>query len=97
MLIGFMGWVGAGLVLAAYGLVSAKRLTGDGFAFQAMNIVGAVALAWNSAVSHAWPSTAVNVVWVGIGAVAMFRIARRARVRRATQATQMEYQGARMR
>ncbi|WP_433218454.1 CBU_0592 family membrane protein [Dactylosporangium sp. CS-047395] len=91
MLIDFMGWIGAALVLAAYGLVSAKRLEGDGIVFQTMNIVGAVALAWNSAVSHAWPSTAVNVAWVGIGAVAMFRIARRARAR------QSEYQGARMR
>lgn len=93
MLVDVMGWIGAGLVLAAYGLVSVKRLAGDGFGFQAMNLVGGATLAWNSAVSHAWPSTVVNIVWVGIGMVAMFRIARRARQSRA----QMEYQGARMR
>lgn len=93
MLVDFLGWIGAGLVLAAYGLVSTKRLAGDGVVFQSLNIVGAVALAWNSAVSHAWPSVAVNVAWVGIGAVAMYRIARRARDRE----TQSEYQGARMR
>ncbi|WP_433059288.1 CBU_0592 family membrane protein [Dactylosporangium sp. CS-033363] len=93
MLIDFMGWIGAALVLAAYALVSTKRLAGDGVVFQTMNIVGAIALAWNSAVSHAWPSVAVNVAWVGIGAIAMYRIARRAR----TTEAQREYQGARIR
>jgi hypothetical protein len=75
--IAVLGWVGAALVLAAYGLVSAKRVDGDGVAFQVMNVFGGVSLALNSAASHAWPSTAVNIVWVGIGAVAMFRLARR--------------------
>ncbi|WP_432827081.1 CBU_0592 family membrane protein [Dactylosporangium sp. CA-092794] len=84
-----LGWVGAALVLVAYALVSAKRLAGDGLPFQVMNIAGAVTLAVNSAASNAWPSVVVNVVWVGIGGVAMFRLARRAR--------QREYQGARMR
>jgi hypothetical protein len=77
--IAFLGWAGAALVLAAYALVSTKRLAGDGAVFQLMNIVGAVGLAWNSAASHAWPSVAINVAWVGIGAVAMFRLARRAK------------------
>ncbi|MFI5909425.1 hypothetical protein [Dactylosporangium sp. NPDC051541] len=93
MVIDIVGWVGAGFVLVAYGLVSAKRLAGDGFVFQAMNIVGAAALGWNSGVNHAWPSTGLNVIWVGIGAVAMFKIARNARAKSA----QREYQGARMR
>ncbi|MEV6931065.1 hypothetical protein AB0M46_42150 [Dactylosporangium sp. NPDC051485] len=90
-MIDVLGWVGAALVLAAYALVSSKRLAGDGAVFQVMNILGAVALAVNSAASRAWPSVAVNVAWVGIGAVAMFRLARRQKKR------QSEYQGARMR
>ncbi|GAA3302852.1 MULTISPECIES: CBU_0592 family membrane protein [Dactylosporangium] len=93
MVIDIVGWIGAALVLVAYGLVSARRLTGDGFVFQAMNIVGAAALGWNSAVNHAWPSAGLNVIWVGIGAVAMFRIARTSRAK----SDQREYQGARMR
>ncbi|HTJ34058.1 MAG TPA: hypothetical protein VL738_12580 [Dactylosporangium sp.] len=88
-MIAFLGWAGAALVLAAYALVSSKKLAGDGATFQLLNIVGAVGLAWNSAASHAWPSVAINVAWVGIGAVAMFRLARRQ--------AQREYQGARMR
>jgi hypothetical protein len=87
--IAFLGWAGAALVLAAYALVSTKRLAGDGATFQLMNIVGAVGLAWNSAASRAWPSVAINVAWVGIGALAMYRLARQQR--------QREYQGARMR
>jgi hypothetical protein len=98
MMTALLGWGGAVLVLAAYALVSAKRLTGDGIVFQTMNIAGAVALAWNSAVSHAWPSVGVNVAWVGIGAIAMFRIARRGRLRvGGAGVDQREYQGARIR
>lgn len=72
-----LGWAGAGVLLAAYALVSARRLAGDGVAFQAMNIGGAVALAVNSAANGAWPSAVLNVIWVAIGAVAVFRLARR--------------------
>ncbi|MGI5243679.1 CBU_0592 family membrane protein [Dactylosporangium sp. CA-139066] len=78
-MIAFLGWAGAALVLVAYALVSTKRLAGDSAVFQIMNIVGAFGLAWNSAVSHAWPSVAINVAWVAIGALAMFRLARRTR------------------
>jgi hypothetical protein len=41
------GWSGAGLLLAAYALVSLRRLTGDGNAFQIMNILGAAGIALN--------------------------------------------------
>jgi hypothetical protein len=75
-MIALLGWAGAGVLLAAYALVSMKRLAGDGAVFQLMNIGGAFALALNSAVNGAWPSAVLNVVWVGIGSVAMFRLAR---------------------
>ncbi|WP_432969688.1 LysR substrate-binding domain-containing protein [Dactylosporangium sp. CA-233914] len=79
LLINLVGWAGAATLVLAYALVSTQRLVGDGVAFQAMNIAGAVALTLNSAVHGAWPSAVLNVVWVGIGAVAMYRLARRSR------------------
>ncbi|UWP84894.1 CBU_0592 family membrane protein [Dactylosporangium fulvum] len=80
-LISLIGWLGAAALVAAYALVSSKRLAGDGAGFQLMNISGAVALAFNSAVNGAWPSAVLNIVWVGIGGVAMFKLARRRRIR----------------
>jgi hypothetical protein len=87
-MIALLGWVGAGVLLAAYALVSSKRITGDGVVFQSLNMAGGAALALNSAANGAWPSAVLNVIWVAIGAVAMFRLARR----RARQ-SRPEYQG----
>jgi hypothetical protein len=74
-IIAILGWAGAGVLLLAYALVSAKRLTGDGWRFQILNLAGGLALAVNSAYVGAWPSAALNVVWVAIGMVAIARIA----------------------
>lgn len=87
-MIALLGWAGAGVLLAAYALVSTKRITGDGAVFQVLNMAGGAALALNSGVNGAWPSAVLNVIWVAIGAVAMFRLARS----RARQ-TRPEYQG----
>ena len=39
-LVDLLGWVGAVLLLAAYGLVSARRLEGDALAYQLPNLAG---------------------------------------------------------
>jgi hypothetical protein len=60
------GWLGAISVLAAYALVSTKRVEGDSTFFQALNISGSILLMINSYYFQAFPSVAVNFVWVGI-------------------------------
>ncbi|MDP9797850.1 hypothetical protein J2S43_006362 [Catenuloplanes nepalensis] len=74
-IISILGWAGAGVLLLAYALVSTKRLTGDGWRFQVLNLAGGLALAVNSAFFGAWPSAVLNIVWVAIGAVTIARIA----------------------
>ena len=69
------GWAGAVLILAAYGLLTAGRLTSKDASYQWMNVVGAVGFIVNSAWNGAWPSAILNVIWVGIGAVALSRMA----------------------
>ena len=73
-----VGWGGALLILLAYLLISAGRLTGQSPVYQWMNIVGAAGFVINGWWHRAIPSTALNVVWMGIGAFALWKIARAA-------------------
>jgi hypothetical protein len=68
------GWAGAGLILLGYLLISAGKLTGRSAAYQWMNIVGAAGFVINGWWHAAIPSTALNVVWMGIGVVALWKI-----------------------
>jgi hypothetical protein len=74
MLVDIAGWVGAVLILAGYGLLTAGRLTSRDPAYQWMNVVGAIGFIINSAWHAAWPSAILNVIWVGIGVVALVRM-----------------------
>ncbi|MDP9861610.1 MULTISPECIES: CBU_0592 family membrane protein [Streptosporangium] len=71
-----LGWIGAGLMLYGYAMVSASRMAGDGMPYQTINLVGAVALMINTAYHSAWPSAILNVVWGVIGLAAVTRMAR---------------------
>jgi hypothetical protein len=72
-----IGWAGAALILAAYLLVSMGRLSGQSAAFQWMNVAGAAGFIVNSGWHGALPSTVLNIVWLGIGAFTLWRIARK--------------------
>ena len=65
------GWVAAGLLLAAYWLISTKRVVGDSPGYQALNIVGSILLMANTAYYGAYPSAFVNLVWLGIALYAV--------------------------
>ena len=68
------GWVGAALILLAYLLLSADKLTGQSLVYQGMNIVGAAGFVINGWWHGALPSASLNVLWLLIGAVASWRI-----------------------
>jgi len=68
-----IGWIGAALVLIAYGLLSIKWMDGNTFSYQALNVAGAVMLVINSYYLGAYPSVGVNAAWVGIAAITIFR------------------------
>ena len=73
-----IGWLGAAALLIAYGLVSAKRLDGDSMTFQLLNLVGAIFLIINTAYYGAYPSTFVNVVWIGIAVATILHVKKKA-------------------
>ncbi len=74
VLIDVAGWLGAASLLAAYALVSSGRLAGRGLGFQLLNLAGAVGLLVNGVYHGAWPSAALNAVWLVVGVVALVRL-----------------------
>ena len=73
MAIEILGWVGALLVLGAYGLLSLKKIISSGYLYQGMNIAGAFLLAIYTLEKNAVPSFLLNIIWsiIGISAVVM--------------------------
>ena len=70
------GWIGAALILGSYVLVSTGRLEGRSPAFQWMNVAGAAGFVINSGWHGAIPSTALNVVWLGVGLATLWTLRR---------------------
>ena len=73
-LVEIAGWGGAVLILLAYLLLSAGRLTGQSLTYQVMNVVGAAGFVINGWWHGALPSAVLNVLWLMIGAIASLRI-----------------------
>ncbi len=70
------GWIGAGLILGGYLLVTMGKLTGRSPAFQWMNLVGAAGFIVNGVWHGAIPSAALNIIWMVIATVALVQIGR---------------------
>ena len=68
------GWIGAALILLAYLLLSMGKVTGQSALYQGMNIVGAAGFIVNGWWHDARPSAVLNVIWMIIGGVALWRI-----------------------
>lgn len=78
-LVEIVGWGGATLILLAYLLLSAGRMTGQSLSYQAMNVVGAAGFVVNGWWHGALPSATLNVLWLMIGLFASIRILKRRR------------------
>jgi len=66
LIIDIIGWIGAIILLAAYTAVSRGLTQGTSFKYQLWNGVGSVLLLINAAYYRAFPSSFVNLVWIGI-------------------------------
>lgn len=66
-----LGWAGAVLYLIAYGLVSAKKVTGDSWTYQGLNLVAGTFLIINTLYLRAYPSAGLNIAWVGIAVLTL--------------------------
>lgn len=66
-IINVVGWTGSILLIVAYWLVSKKRIAPESFIYHSLNIIGSLLLIVNTYYYGAFPSTAVNIIWVFIG------------------------------
>ena len=73
MLIEILGWLGSVMVILAYALNINKKLDSDSLLYYFLNITGSSLLIINTLYHHAIPSMMVNVVWVLIAIVAIFK------------------------
>ena len=69
-----VGWGGAALILGGYLLITMGKVTGRSPLYQWMNVAGAAGFIINGWWHGAVPSAALNVVWMMIGGVALWRI-----------------------
>ena len=88
LLVDVVGWIGAVVLLTAYGAVSSGKLEGTSSRYQILNAVGSAFLIVNAAYYRAFPSAFVNLVWIGIAlsAILASRSSRRTRHREPDEA-----------
>jgi hypothetical protein len=68
-----LGWLGAGALLAAFGLLERARLRPGSRSYLALNLFGSAGLAVASGAVGAWPSASLNAVWLVIGLISVVR------------------------
>ncbi|HEX2698370.1 MAG TPA: hypothetical protein VHM28_11740 [Anaerolineales bacterium] len=70
-----LGWAGTISDLAAYYLVSTRRMKGDALPYQLLNLFGGLLLTINSVYYHSLPAIATNVIWIAISVFTLRQIA----------------------
>ena len=67
LIVDIIGWIGSLLLIAAYWLVSKKKIAPESFTYHSLNVGGSLLLIVNTFYYGAFPSAAVNIIWVFIG------------------------------
>ncbi len=67
-----IGWVAAALMLSAYLLLTAGKVSGRSRPYQWMNVLSGAGFIINSGWNGAYPSAFINVVWMMIGLYGVF-------------------------
>jgi hypothetical protein len=73
VVIDIAGWMGAAVLLVAYGLVSFEKMRAEKLLYQSLNAAGSFLLIVNTVYYRAYPSAFVNVVWIVIAFLASMR------------------------
>lgn len=68
-----LGWLGTGLLLTAYFLLSTQREKATSVSYQLKNVFGAILLLANAAYHGAYPPAVLELVWAIIGIFAIVK------------------------
>ena len=68
------GIVGGIFFLAAYILVSRRKISADGLFFQWLNFFGAVGIGTNTLVQKAYPVFILEIIWIALTIIAIGKI-----------------------
>ena len=68
-----LGWLGAVLLLAAYGCVSFKKVSPTSAVYHLLNAGGGVLFAINTLAHKAYAPAFLNFVWVAIALASLLR------------------------
>ena len=75
-MIEIVGWTAAVMMLSAYVLLTTGRLRSLSPAYQWLNVLSGAGFIVNSGWNGAYPSAALNLIWMAIGPYGLFRGAR---------------------
>ena len=76
IMIEIVGWTAAVMMLSAYVLLTTGRLRSLSPAYQWLNVLSGAGFIVNSGWNGAFPSAALNLIWMGIGLYGLFKGAR---------------------
>ena len=71
--IDILGWIGSVEVILAYALISNEKVHGKSVSYQLLNLTGSIFLTANTVYYRAYPSTAINFVWMVVAIVALIQ------------------------
>ena len=67
ILIEVIGWTAAAMMLSAYVLLTAGRLSSQSLVYQWLNVLSGAGFIANSGWNGAYPSAFLNLIWMAIG------------------------------
>jgi len=69
-----LGWIGSILLIVGYWFNSKGKFNAQSLNYQLLNLIGSIFLIINTVYYGAYPSSAVNVIWVVIGLIYIHKI-----------------------
>lgn len=73
VLVEVIGWTAATMMLSAYVLLTTGRLRSLSPTYQWLNVLSGAGFIVNSGWNGAYPSAALNLIWMAIGLYGLFR------------------------
>lgn len=74
IIIDTIGWIGSCILIIAYWMNSKGKIDAQSYIYQLLNVIGSLLLIVNTLFYGAYPSSAVNIIWVFIGIIYMNKI-----------------------